>query len=619
MMKPTIRRQSLVSLVLILVLLPLLGATAASGQTEARPIGWHVVRPGDTLENLSQLYSGNRTFWRENWALNPDIKNPNFLTPGMRIRVLLDPEVPPESARLFKVSRQVEKKPTPQPWDRAEVDDLLRDRDGIRTGRDGAFEMRFTDGTAMSVGEEALIFLRRLGGKLQGVSRDEIEIVTGQADLAGRAISRPSDIDIVVGSARATPKPDSQGTIQTRIRKASGGAQMMVYEGASAVEAAGATVAVEAGMGTSVVEGKPPSPPEKLLDAPTGLLPAADSRWNFSNPEFSWNPVEGAASYQVEICAKPDCLRILGRYANLTEPRWRPESLPKGDYSWRVNAIAASGLDGFPSATTAVHVLSELPDTQPPNAQLSLSGLYIRYGEDLILGPYSHFETQVFDPQSGVGDWVYLLDGQAVSQSSWHGPWTTGDHRAEAIVADRAGNRATLGPFDFVGDPDPPKLDWRTGRAAMVDEGGLPGWNTIPIKRRRIRKLRKSGVVLEFSSDGARWLPIRLDAANAANADTDGTADPRRNVAIGSVTADRARIFLRAPVANPFGADSPVQLSLGDILEVRSEDAGSGVGTLRFGLTRNDATHYQLWFEATDLVGNSRVLELPVVPRGQSR
>ncbi len=618
MMKNHHQRHAPVCLALCLLAITLLAATAAYGQATARPIGWHVVRPGDTLIGLSQLYSGDSRFWRENWALNPDIKNPNFLNPGMRVRVLLGQDVPPESARLIKVLRQVEKKPTPQPWDRAEVDDLLRDRDGLRTGRDGAFEMRFTDGTSMSVGEEALIFLRRLGSQLQGVSRDEIEIVNGQADLAGRTITQPTDIDIIVGSARATPRPDAKGTLQTRIRKAGGGdAQLMVYEGKSAVEAAGATVAVGAGMGTSVAEGKPPTPPEKLLAAPTGLLPTAGSKWDFSNPEFSWNPVTGAASYRVEVCAQPDCLQVLGRYADLTEPRWRPESLPKGQYSWRVNAIAASGLDGFPSQTTAIQIASELPDRQPPSAQLSLSGLYIRYGEDLILGPYSRFETEVFDPQSGVGDWVYLLDGQAVSQQSWHGPWATGGHRAEAIIADRAGNRATLGPFDFVGDPDPPQLDWRTGGSTMVDEGGLPGWDTTPLKRRRIRKLRKSAVILEFSSDGARWLPIRLTAATAAAGDP--AAAEHRRVEIGSVAADRARIFLRAPAANPFGADSPVQLGVGEILEVRSEDPGSGVGTLRFGLTHSDADHYQLWFEATDLVGNSRLLELPVMPKASSR
>lgn len=610
MMKNQNRRRSLLCLILFLFVLPLINVTTASGQSEARPIGWHVVRPGDTLIGLSQLYSGGTQFWRENWALNPDIKNPNFLSPGMRVRVLLVQEVPPQSARLFKVSRQVEKKPTPQPWDRAEVNDLLRDRDGMRTGRDGAFEMRFTDGTSMSVGQESLIFLRRLGGKLQGVSRDEIEIVNGQADLAGRSISRPSDIDIVVGSARATPRPDSQGTLQTRIRKVdSGNAQLMVYEGESVVEAAGATVEVAAGMGTSVVEGKPPAPPEKLLAAPTSLQPAANSRWNFSNPELSWDPVEGAASYQVEICAQPDCLQLLGHPTGLTEPRWRPKSLPKGNHFWRVTAVAASGLDGFHSPPRAIHIESELPDLTPPTAQLSLSGLYIRYGEALVLGPFAHFETQVLDPQSGIGDWVYLLDGQPVSHQSWNGPWVAGEHRAEAIVADRAGNRATLGPFDFVGDPDPPELDWRTGGSTMVDQGGLPGWDSSPLKRRRLKRLRKSGVVLEYSSDGGRWLPIRLEAARG------GRLTEGQPTEVGIIKADRARVFLRAPLANPFGADSPVQLGVGDILEVRSEDKGSGVGALRFGVTLTKANHYQLWFEATDLVGNSRTLELPVVKR----
>jgi hypothetical protein len=597
-------------LVCLLVLtLAHVGSVSLAAQADVRPIGVHVVRPGDTLEGLSRIYSGDAGLWRENWALNPDIQNPNRLEPGQRVRILLEQDVPPSSARIFKVWRQVEKKPSPQPWDRAEVNDMLRDRDGIRTGRDGSTEMGFTDGTALTVTEGALVFLRQFGNRLQGVARDEIEIVEGQADLSGRQVTAPSDIDIVIGTARATPKPDEDGTLQTRLRKADrGSAQLMVYEGASAIESAGASVAVAAGMGTSVEEGKPPAPPEKLLPAPETLRPEAGSRWGFSNPELAWGAVEGAASYRVEVCGTPDCVEAYVRQNGLRDTAWRPERLPAGDLHWRVTAVAASGLDGYPSAPVAFRIDSEAPDMEAPAAQIGISGRFVGYGEALVLGPFSRFETQVADMQSGVGEWQYLLDGEAVSREAWSGPWKAGPHSAAVIVADRAGNHTQLGPIEFVADPTPPQLDWRTGGPRLIADNGLAGWQGEPLGKRRAKQLRRAGVILEYSSDGARWLPVRLPV------DSQGRwRGKEERVQVGTVKADRARLFLRAPIANPFASSSPIQLTTGEILEVSAEDPGSGVEALTFGVTKA-GDDFRLWFEATDLVGNSQTLEVPIRP-----
>ena len=43
----------------------------------------------------------------------------------------------------------------------------------------------------------------------------------------------------------------------------------MVYEGGSEVESSGKKVEVGRGMGTSVEQGKPPAPPEKLFLGPS--------------------------------------------------------------------------------------------------------------------------------------------------------------------------------------------------------------------------------------------------------------------------------------------------------------------------------------------------------------
>ena len=61
-------------------------------QQEAPPVagwepGWHVVRPGDTLEGLARKFLGSHEAWRELHRLNPNVADPNVLTPGQRIRI----------------------------------------------------------------------------------------------------------------------------------------------------------------------------------------------------------------------------------------------------------------------------------------------------------------------------------------------------------------------------------------------------------------------------------------------------------------------------------------------------------------------------------------------------
>src|SRR6185503_2550318 len=51
--------------------------------------GWHIVRPGDTLEALAARYLGSSGFWQRLAKLNADLLDPDRIEPGRRIRVLL--------------------------------------------------------------------------------------------------------------------------------------------------------------------------------------------------------------------------------------------------------------------------------------------------------------------------------------------------------------------------------------------------------------------------------------------------------------------------------------------------------------------------------------------------
>jgi hypothetical protein len=345
----------------------MLGALAlwvALAQDPAPPpsgldVGWHEVLPGETLEGITAHYLGTSERWRENWKLNPDLVNPHRITPGTRLRIIMSAAVP--TAEIRGVSRRVEEKPHPDPWLPAKVGDKLKARDGIRTYRQSSAELGFDDGSNLRINEESLVFLREVGQKLEGATRQSLEVVEGQADVEARAEPNalPPDIEVIIGDAKARTRVAPGTAAQARTRKTTAGAaQLMMFGGEGELAAEGRSVKVATGMGTAAEAGKPPRPPEKLLPPPAPIYPAKGASYEHSNPLFTWAPVEGAAVYVVEVCRDAGCGQIVDRAAGLAETSWTPRSLPLGELHWRVTAQGASGLDGFPSPPVTFTVRS---------------------------------------------------------------------------------------------------------------------------------------------------------------------------------------------------------------------------------------------------------------------
>lgn len=340
-------------------------ARAQQAAEEGDSHGWHLVREGETLRGITSRYLGSEAAWRENWKLNPEIADPDLILPGQRLRVIVRRRLPPRTAEVADLGGRVEAKPDPQPWIPARRGDLLAERDGVRTFRRSSAELRFDDGGRLLLTEESLVFLRRLGATLTGELQETFEVVEGQADLELRANPRRRDVEVVIGDAVARPRATGGGA-ESRARRTAGAGQLMVYRGASEVEAAGRAVSVAQGMGTTVADGEPPKPPERLLAAPRPETPAAGATYAFANPRFAWRPVAGAAVYRVEICADAACAGLVARSEPLEATGWAPPVLPAGGLHWRVTATAASGLDGYPSATVGFAIGDERADTEPP-------------------------------------------------------------------------------------------------------------------------------------------------------------------------------------------------------------------------------------------------------------
>lgn len=365
-MLTTLRRLGTASLLFAVTAAGQVPAPAPGARAEGDSLGWHTVAPGETLMGITQKYLGSSAGWRDNWRLNPDVADPHRLTPGQKIRVIVARKV--RTAELAALSRKVEEKPFPEPWTSAQLGDLLRERDGLRTHERSSALLKFEDQTRLYVTEQSVVFLRDAGSRLEGVERKSLEIVEGQADLDAPPAAAGGEIEIVVGKAQAKPRRTADTGARNRSRKTdTGTAQFMVYGGSADVAAAGQAVAVEEGMGTTVPKNGPPTPPEKLLPGPKLNTPEPGTILDHSNPVLVWDVVPNARAYVVEACADEGCGHLLARHTGVKGTRLQVEPLALGDVYLRVTAISATGLDGFPSEPTRVSVRS-LYRRPPPGA-----------------------------------------------------------------------------------------------------------------------------------------------------------------------------------------------------------------------------------------------------------
>ncbi len=575
-------------------------ARMASGQESEPRTGWYIVRPGDTIISITERYLGAGDRWAENWRLNPQVDDPHKIAPGQRLKVLLGEDLPRRSARVVQLSRRVEKNPAPLAWSKASHNDLLLQRDGVRTQASSSAELELRGGHLMVITENSLVYLKDDSRRPAAVSRQAIEIVEGQADLEGTvAQGRSSEVEIIIGGTIAKPKSLAGKPVQARVRKPqTGGAQFMIYSGESAVVAGGETVEVAQGMGTTVAQGEAPAPPEELLPAPTLGSPEAGARLAVNRPTLSWEEVPGAVSYTVEVCGDPRCGELVQRIVGHTGTRWQGAELPVSKLFWRVTATRSSGLDGYPSSPRPLEIFAQATDTQAPTIRVQAVGKSFRNEEALFLGVGASLEVEVRDVGTGVARQKLLLDGKGVEVSALKGPWEPGRHEFAFDVTDRAGNRSEAAPTVFVYDPDPPTLawasvgsGWRSGRGMITKAWPERGASSRGQGRKKKSRQKSQRALLQWSGAGWGWQD--LDRAWKATGRVD-------------------LLLLRA--TEPLRLEGSGQrLGTGERLKLVFDDA-AGVGGLRFALEADGDGGPSLVLEVWDRLENRRRERWRLVP-----
>ena len=333
----------------------------------------YVVREGDTLAKLARRHLGPAALWNTNVAVNPDLPDPNVIKPGQVINIITGYEQPAPvvvveevevyQAEIDKIFNVVEKNVKRSDWSGATEGDRLFPQDAVRTLENSAAVLQFDGASSVLVTEYSQIFLRALESQESGVSRSEIEIRSGETELRlqqnrqGQIDAPQQQIEINVAGTITRPARGADGSNSTRARKVGDDrSQVMVYEGSSAVESAGVSVAVDKGMGTTAIAGQAPAAPERLLPAPA--LSALDDEVIAENIEFSWERLDGAAAYRLDVCKDRQCTQPIFNQRGIPEATLTVPSLAVGISYWRVTAVSASGLDGFTSSPGKLKVVA---------------------------------------------------------------------------------------------------------------------------------------------------------------------------------------------------------------------------------------------------------------------
>lgn len=544
-------------LLLALALLP--AALRAADDPPPPGRGWHVVRPGDTLEGITAFYLGSPARWRENWALNPAVRDPNLLRPGERLQVMIEPGRSRPAAQLRRRAREVDARQLPRDWTSAVLGDLLVSRDGVRTGERSSAELAFTDGSRVWMTERSLVFLRPApGAGTRPGARREVEVVTGHADVELAAPpAAAAEVELVMGGTRASLRAPAGESAQSRARREEERAAVMVYRGEGQIAAAGSRVALAAGTGSVVAAGGPPAPAESLLPAPRPLAPEAGEARGREALFFAWEEVEGGAGYAVELCADPECGELVERFADLPAAPFRPPGeLPLGELFWRVTPTAASGLDGYPSPAVGFTLLAVEPprDRTPPSGELVLLGVSWEAEGSRFVRADARVEARVKDPEGSEVALAARLDGEPLAADRLAGPWEDGPRRIELTAADAAGNRAELAPVEFVADGTPPTLVWSKG---VPPKGARSGWSWL--------------ARLEWRAPQGNWTTWKwLDRRNYLKG-------PRRPPLAWGLVDGRPELWFTARRAVALGGDIPVRLEKGESIVLRFADEGSGL------------------------------------------
>jgi hypothetical protein len=341
----------------------------------------YITKDKDTLIGLSARLLKQPDQWPQIQSLNR-IKDPRGMPVGTRL------QIPVSQLRIANAPADVTAitgKAT-SGGKQLVVGDKIAPGAEIETAADGYVTLKLVDGTEVLVqASSKLALANSQKGEDVGVFDLLLKLVFGRVET--RAAKKTAADRLEISTPTAT-----MGVRGTVFRVAALDAKASTSEvleglvGATSLDAQ-AQVAVNAGFGTKVEEGKAPSPPIQLLDAPKlEIVPALFERVVL---RFNVTAVAKAQRYRAQI-SRDEAFKEIAAESVSDSTEFKFPALPDGRYFLKARAIDSLGLEG----NDAVRVINVKARPEAP----------------LVVGPARNGKLSVGE---GSLDWTQSVDAAA--------------------------------------------------------------------------------------------------------------------------------------------------------------------------------------------------------------
>lgn len=432
----------------------------------------HTAVTGDTLIGIANRYLKEPAKWQPLQKLN-NVADPRRIKPGSKIRVPIDMmRTEPAPVRVIAAEGPVE-----SAGNKLAVGATVSEGSQIKTGDNGFVTLQLADGSTIAVQSKSQVKLdnARLLSNTGGVQATKVSVQSGRVESS---IRKPQGSPNRYEISTPTSNMGVRGT-RFRVSADEGGktSRSEVLEGVVGVagaNVAGNELALTAGFGTLIEEGKAAQPPVKLLPAPD--LKSAPKLQERTLTRFKFDALADATGYRGQVATDAGFVNLVADDVFKT-PEAKFANLADGNYFLRVRGIDKQALEG--SDATVGFKLKARPE--PPFAsfpankgKVAAPSVEFKWSEATEAGSYRFQLASAADFASVISD-EKKVTGAAFTPSQAMAPgvyfWRVSSVRPDGDVGPFGDVQSfTLKPMPAA--PNPPKEE---GNRVTFTWGGEDG------------------------------------------------------------------------------------------------------------------------------------------------